>query len=65
MTNSNLTAGWARPLNSRKHHFFKEGEAVSICGKWMLVNPVREPDTFESPDDCLACRRKLTKEQAK
>lgn len=55
-------AGWARPLNSRRHHFFKAGEITSICGKWMLYSDNREPDTFESPDDCASCRKKINKE---
>ncbi len=59
---SKRNAGWARPLNSRKHHFFKEDEVTSICGRWMMFGDGREPDTFESPDDCAACRKKLSKE---
>ncbi|EOK4660119.1 TPA: hypothetical protein ACHKAS_004615, partial [Escherichia coli] len=29
---NSLPAGWARPLMARKHHFFKTGENISICG---------------------------------
>lgn len=25
-------AGWARPINASKHHFFAEDEVTSICG---------------------------------
>ena len=57
-------AGWARPINASKHHYFAEDEATSICGRWMYFGHDREPDTFESPDDCVACRRKLNKERA-
>lgn len=55
-------AGWARPINANKHHYFKENEMTSICGKWMLFSDNREPDTFESADDCAACRKKINKE---
>ncbi|MDX1857191.1 hypothetical protein SFA64_00085 [Escherichia coli] len=44
-----------------KHHYFAEGEITSICGGWMYFGNEREPDTFESPDDCKKCRRKLNK----
>lgn len=55
-------AGWARPGSATKHHYFEEGEVTSICRRWMYFGDNREPDTFESPDDCVACRRKLNKE---
>ncbi|QRU18700.1 hypothetical protein I6K36_24100 [Klebsiella pneumoniae] len=54
-------SGWARPINANKHHFFLEGEVTSICGRWMYFGIDREPDMFESPDDCAACRRKVNK----
>ena len=53
--------GWARPLMAKKHHYFAEGEITSTCGGWMYFGNEREPDTFESPDDCKKCRRKLNK----
>ncbi|KNC93629.1 hypothetical protein [Trabulsiella odontotermitis] len=52
-------AGWARPVNASKHHYFKEDEVTSICGRWMLFSDIREPDTFESPDDCKECRKRV------
>ncbi|HDX3854813.1 TPA: hypothetical protein RXP54_003056 [Escherichia coli] len=60
---NSLPAGWARPLVARKHHFFKTGENISICGRWLYLAHNREPDTFESPDDCAECRRRLNKEK--
>lgn len=57
------SGGWVRPLRANKHHYFKAGEVVSICGKWMCSNPIREPDTFESADDCAACRKKINGEK--
>lgn len=58
---SKKSQGWARPLMAKKHHYFAEGEVTSICGGWMYFGNEREPDTFESPDDCKKCRRKLNK----
>lgn len=58
---SKTSPGWARPLMAKKHHYFAEGESTSICGGWMYFGNEREPDTFESPDDCKKCRRKLKK----
>lgn len=58
MSESNeLPEGWGRPVNSSKHHYFKERR--SVCGKWMYFSNDLEPDSFESPDDCRACRKKI------
>lgn len=54
-------AGWARPINANKHHFFLEDEVTSICGRWMYFATDLEPDTFESSEDCASCRRKVNK----
>lgn len=54
------SAGWARPAKSRKYHYFARDEVTSICRRWMYSGE-REPDSFESPDDCAVCRRKLNK----
>lgn len=62
---NNRKAGWSRPINCNKHHFFGEDEITSICGKWMYFGHDRETDTFESPDDCADCRRQLNKLKAK
>ena len=51
-----LPEGWGWPANSRKSHYFQEGEAISVCGKWMFTGQ-RERDSFESSDDCASCRR--------
>ena len=57
---SERTAGWGRPARSKKYHYFAENEVTSICRRWMYSGE-REPDSFESPDDCAVCRRKLNK----
>ena len=57
------TEGWVYPLNARKAHYFYN-ELVSLCRGWMMFSlGAAKPDTFESPDDCKTCRRKLTKIQ--
>lgn len=57
---SERTAGWGRPARSKKYHYFAENEVTSICCRWMYSGE-REPDSFESLDDCAVCRRKLNK----
>ncbi|ELD0485488.1 hypothetical protein QUQ58_002004 [Escherichia coli] len=57
---SERAAGWGRPARSKKYHYFAENEVTSICRRWMYFGE-REPDSFESPDDCAVCRRKLNK----
>lgn len=56
--------GWGFPALAKKAHYFQEGSATSICGGWMYTGP-REPDEFESSDDCKTCRKKLAKLQNK
>lgn len=51
-------AGWARPTNSRKWHFFIKD--MSVCGRWLLLVEV-SPDTegdHSSVDDCVACAKR-------
>lgn len=57
---SNLQEGWGFPLNSRKAHYFVEGECISICGK-MMYSGDREIGNNASPDNCMECRRRLEK----
>jgi hypothetical protein len=62
---SDLPEGWT-DFNgqSRKFHYIPADDDIALCGKWTLFRATREearlrPDTFASPDDCKACRRKL------
>lgn len=52
--------GWARPLNSRKFHFFRG--ARSLCNNWLFLGAVGEGSEIvrEEPngDDCKVCHRK-------
>lgn len=58
--------GWWFPLNARKAHYFREGENISLCQRWMTL--AQDPDSFEpetgkpSISDCAGCRRRLDKE---
>lgn len=55
----NLNAGWGWPINFNKAHYFKEGEAVSLCG--VMYSGSREQGNDASPDNCAGCKRKLKK----
>ena len=51
-----LAEEWGWPGNARKAHWFPAGDPVSVCRRWMYAGP-RQPDTHQSPDDCVTCRR--------
>ena len=59
-----MSEGWARPLNSRKYHYFKEGR--SLCGNWLFLSKDLSPDdpANDSKDDCKACMKKIQKIRA-
>lgn len=59
-----LPAGWGFPGASRKAHYFKAGQAFSLCSKWMYTGP-RETEVVASPDDCAICTRSLAKQKSK
>lgn len=53
------TGGWACPTaRALKWHYFPAGEKKSLCGKYLLLAGGRYPGNDNSPDNCLACRRK-------
>jgi len=60
-----LTEGWAWPANSRKAHYFVNGQA--LCGRWMFLGEIRASEQSEKPlaDDCTTCRKKLDTRRAK
>ena len=51
--------GWSHPTNSKKWHYFLEGDGKSLCCKWFYLGH-RESGNDESPDNCADCRKKLT-----
>lgn len=55
---SELQAGWARPAQSRKWHYFPAHELRAICGNW-LFGGEREDGYDDHADNCAACRRKV------
>jgi len=56
--------GWTWLANSKKWHYFVEGR--SLCGKFLLLQiPELEQGNDGSPDNCMACRKKLEKRREK
>ena len=53
--------GWKWLLNSKKWHYFRNGN--SLCGKWATFGSEFEQGNNDSPDNCMACRRKLEAEK--
>lgn len=57
--------GWFFVTGARKAHFDR-GDGIALCGKWSRLGLrgnaaliVAGADAAASPDDCVACRRKL------
>jgi hypothetical protein len=56
--------GWFWPTGAKKCHF-DGGDGRALCGKWARFGlggsaPLEgAPDAPPSPDDCVACRRRL------
>jgi len=50
---------WKWPMNSRKAHWYRDGESRSACRSWLYTG--RALDTQDSPEDkpgsdeCAAC----------
>lgn len=60
--------GWFWPSAARKAHF-DPGNGIALCGKWGRIGlsgrgaPIDGDETSPaSSDDCVECRRRLTKE---
>lgn len=54
-----LLAGWHRPQNSQKWHYYTNGK--SLCGKWVLFGGIirKSNQGFKtSGDDCSRCRQR-------
>jgi hypothetical protein len=61
-----LKAGWRFPPNSRKAHFFDEGQIICLCRKWMFAGLTQgDANSPPSRDDCVECRKRLEKRIAK
>jgi hypothetical protein len=59
-----MNKGWGFPMNSRKAHYFAEGELISICSKMMYAGPL-EDDNHHSSSNCADCKRRRDKLDAK
>ena len=57
-----IKEGWAYLSNSPKWHYFRGGR--SLCKRWGYFGHDEEQGKDDSPDNCLACRKKLAKEKA-
>ena len=51
--------GWGFPGTSKKAHYFVD--ATSLCRKWGFYFGPLEQGNDNSPDNCVACQRKLEK----
>ena len=59
-----LKEGWGYLINSTKWHYFRNGR--SLCGKWgILSDKALELGNDDSPDNCKACKKKLTPNKEK
>lgn len=54
-----LPAGWGWPGSARKAHWFDDGQATSLCGRWMFTGHRTPGPGSQSNDDCSACWKKL------
>lgn len=60
-----LLAGWKGLTNASKWHYF-DVAGRSLCGRWLTMSRAGlETGNDDSPDNCLACRRKLAALKAK
>lgn len=51
--------GWGMPALAKKFHCFKEGEAISLCRRWMFTG-YEGGDTGKADSlDCKVCTKKL------
>lgn len=48
-------AGWATPMPRGYVHYFRAGDVLSLCGKWMFSGSPREDGNDERADTCAAC----------
>ena len=59
--NSHELHGWS--FTGRKAHYFDSVGNTSLCGKWVYYRGPMEIGNDNSPDNCLACKRKLARRQ--
>lgn len=55
-----MDEGWTWLSNARKWHYFVDKK--SLCSKWEIwTDDGLEEGKDDSPDNCVACKRKLKK----
>ena len=54
---SELNQGWGFPDNSRRAHYFLEGQSISLCGRWVWFGE-RFDDKHDHHLNCAACKKK-------
>lgn len=67
MTDERGTEGWVDLANSRKYHYVG-ADGRSLCGRWLYLGKLFTPDEqfrCHRLDECVPCRRSLTKRAAK
>ena len=57
MSEQKSPQGWGWPINSRKAHYFREGDSRSLCNKWLFFG-TREDYLHDASDNCADCRRR-------
>lgn len=60
-TDARPEGGWGWPMNSRKAHWFHQGDNQSLCGRWLFLGP-KDPAPLgieRGADDCAECDRRL------
>lgn len=62
---SALTEGWGiiRPGDRKAHYYRSDG--FSLCRRVGFYRGPLDADSFQSKDDCAACRKVLDREKAK
>lgn len=55
-----LPAGWAKPANATKWHYFPVSSIMSLCFRWMAGELGGRDDTNDGhKDNCVICQRKV------
>lgn len=55
---ADLPAGWGMPQCSRKAHYFRAGDTMSLCNGVGFYRGPRDDTQHDSPDNCAQCRKR-------
>jgi hypothetical protein len=56
-------AGWGWPVTAKRAHYFKRGRA--LCGSWIFLTKAKFAPSYDGPDACAMCTRRLRAALAK